>query len=64
MCGQADLTHPHPGAQGRPRDRPQQQPAGQTLLEACLPAYYGSLASPLTAPHARFDVTEWMPLSE
>jgi hypothetical protein len=34
------------------------------LLSACLPAYYGSLASPHTAPHARYDVTEWMPLSE
>jgi hypothetical protein len=35
-----------------------------TLLSACLPAYYSSLASPQTAPHARYDVTEWMPLSE
>ncbi|MDB5307354.1 MAG: hypothetical protein JWO38_1556 [Gemmataceae bacterium] len=34
------------------------------LLSACLPAYYQSLASPHTSPHARFDVTEWMPLSE
>ena len=34
------------------------------LLSQCLPAYYQSLASPQTAPHARFDVTEWMPLSE
>lgn len=34
------------------------------LLQACLPAYYESLATPQTAPHARFDVTEWMPLSE
>ena len=34
------------------------------LLEACLPAYYESLAAPNTAPHARYDVTEWMPLSE
>ncbi len=34
------------------------------LLSACLPAYYQSLATPHTAPHARFDVTEWMPLSE
>jgi hypothetical protein len=34
------------------------------LLQACLPAYYTSLASPHTAPHARYDVTEWMPLSE
>lgn len=34
------------------------------LLQACVPAYYESLATPNTAPHARFDVTEWMPLSE
>ena len=34
------------------------------LLSACLPAYYQSLATPHTAPHARYDVTEWMPLSE
>jgi hypothetical protein len=34
------------------------------LMQACVPAYYESLASPLTAPHARYDVTEWMPLSE
>lgn len=35
-----------------------------TLLSGCLPAYYQSLASPHTTPHARFDVTEWLPLSE
>ncbi len=35
-----------------------------SLMSACLPAYYQSLASPHTNPHARFDVTEWMPLSE
>lgn len=35
-----------------------------SLMSACLPAYYQSLASPNTNPHARFDVTEWMPLSE
>jgi hypothetical protein len=29
-----------------------------------MPAYYQALANPQTAPHARFDVTEWMPLSE
>ena len=29
-----------------------------------LSAYYESLASPQTAPHARFDVTEWLPLNE
>jgi eukaryotic-like serine/threonine-protein kinase len=35
-----------------------------TLLSACLPAYYASLANPQDAPHARFDVTEWLPLVE
>ncbi len=34
------------------------------LLAACQPAYYQSLATPQTAPHARFDVTEWLPLGE
>jgi serine/threonine protein kinase len=34
------------------------------LLANCRPAYYQSLADPQTAPHARYDVTEWMPLSE
>ena len=34
------------------------------LLTNCMPAYYQLLANPHTAPHARFDVTEWMPLSE
>ncbi|AWM38459.1 Tubulin-like protein [Gemmata obscuriglobus] len=34
------------------------------LLAVCQPAYYQSLAAPQTAPHARFDVTEWLPLSE
>ncbi|HEY1188825.1 MAG TPA: hypothetical protein VGE74_14315, partial [Gemmata sp.] len=34
------------------------------LLAACQPAYYQSLATPQTAPHARFDVAEWLPLSE
>ena len=33
-----------------------------TLLSACQPAYYQSLATPQTTPHARFDVTEWLPL--
>ncbi|MCS6865801.1 MAG: tubulin-like doman-containing protein [Gemmataceae bacterium] len=32
------------------------------LFAACQPAYYQSLASPHTSPHARFDVTEWLPL--
>ena len=34
------------------------------LVGNCLPAYYAALASPQTNPHARFDVNEWMPLSE
>jgi hypothetical protein len=34
------------------------------LVSACQPAYYQALASPHTSPHARFDVTEWMPLNE
>jgi serine/threonine protein kinase len=34
------------------------------LLEACQEPYYKSLANPHSAPHARYDVTEWMPLSE
>jgi hypothetical protein len=35
-----------------------------SLMSACVPAYYQSLANANTAPHARYDVTEWMPLSE
>jgi hypothetical protein len=35
-----------------------------SLLSACLPAYYASLANPQDAPHARYDVTEWLPLVE
>jgi hypothetical protein len=34
------------------------------LLSGCQMPYYASLASPQTSPHARHDVTEWMPLSE
>jgi hypothetical protein len=34
------------------------------LLSACQPAYYASLATPQTSPHARYDVTEWLPLNE
>lgn len=34
------------------------------LMAACQPAYYQSLATAQTAPHSRFDVTEWLPLSE
>jgi serine/threonine protein kinase len=35
-----------------------------TLLSNCQIPYYTSLASPQTSPHSRFDVTEWLPLSE
>jgi hypothetical protein len=35
-----------------------------TLVNGCLHAYYAALASPQTNPHARFDVNEWLPLSE
>jgi hypothetical protein len=35
-----------------------------TLLSSCMAPYYQLLANPHTAPHARYDVTEWMPLSE
>jgi hypothetical protein len=35
-----------------------------TLLSLCMPAYYASLVSPQHSPHARHDVTEWMPLNE
>ncbi|MBP3960405.1 protein kinase [Gemmata sp. G18] len=34
------------------------------LLAACQPAYYEALATAQTSPHSRFDVTEWLPLSE
>ena len=34
------------------------------MLGLCMPAYYQSLTRPQTSPHARFDVGEWMPLSE
>lgn len=34
------------------------------LLTACMPAYYESLAAPQSAPHARYDVTEWLPINE
>ena len=34
------------------------------LLAACQPAYYAAVASPQTSPHARFDVTEWLPLHQ
>jgi hypothetical protein len=34
------------------------------LLASCQPAYYQALASPHSAPHSRYDVTEWMPISE
>ena len=35
-----------------------------TLLANCQPAYYQALATPQAAPHARYDVTEWMPIAE
>ena len=35
-----------------------------SCCRAVLPAYYQLLANPQTAPHSRYDVTEWMPLSE
>ena len=34
------------------------------LLGNCQPAYYEALATPQSAPHSRYDVTEWMPISE
>jgi eukaryotic-like serine/threonine-protein kinase len=34
------------------------------LMSNCVPAYYQTLANPHVAPHARYDVTEWMPLSD
>jgi hypothetical protein len=34
------------------------------LLAACQPPYYHSLANPAIAPHARFDVAEWMPIGQ
>jgi serine/threonine protein kinase len=34
------------------------------LLANCQAAYYESLVSPQSAPHARYDVAEWLPLSE
>jgi hypothetical protein len=34
------------------------------MLSGCLPAYYQALASPHTNPHARFDVTDWVPIAE
>ena len=34
------------------------------LVSGCQPAYYSALSSPLTNPHCRFDVGEWLPLEE
>ncbi len=34
------------------------------LVANCQPFYYQSLANPQTAPHSRYDVSEWMPLGE
>ncbi len=47
------------------REQACMQPAElMALVSVCRPAYYQSLASPHSNPHSRFDVTEWMPLSE
>jgi serine/threonine protein kinase len=35
-----------------------------TLVSGCQPAYFAALASPLSNPHSRFDVGEWLPLEE
>jgi serine/threonine protein kinase len=34
------------------------------LLASCQIPYYTAVANPQTSPHSRFDVTEWLPLSE
>jgi hypothetical protein len=34
------------------------------LLSDCQSAYYEVLADPQTSPHSRYDVTEWLPLSD
>ncbi|MBY0460908.1 MAG: tubulin-like doman-containing protein, partial [Gemmataceae bacterium] len=34
------------------------------LLSACQSAYYEAVVTAQTSPHARFDVTEWLPLAE
>ena len=35
-----------------------------SLLSNCVAPYFQLLPNPQKAPHSRFDVTEWMPLSE
>jgi hypothetical protein len=32
------------------------------LLKPCRAAYESVANSPVTSPHARFDVTDWLPL--
>ena len=34
----------------------------EQVLKTCRAAYEGAAASPITSPHARFDVTDWLPL--
>ncbi|HSQ54537.1 MAG TPA: tubulin-like doman-containing protein, partial [Gemmata sp.] len=34
------------------------------LVANCQAVYYQALANPQTSPHSRYDVAEWMPLSE
>jgi hypothetical protein len=33
-----------------------------SLLKPCRAAYESAAAAQLTSPHARFDITDWMPL--
>ena len=33
-----------------------------SLLKPCRAAYEHAVASPVTSPHARFDITDWLPL--
>jgi hypothetical protein len=33
-----------------------------SLLKPCRAAYESASGAPVTSPHARFDVTEWLPL--
>ena len=32
------------------------------LLKPCRTAYEAAAGSPLSSPHARFDITDWLPL--
>jgi hypothetical protein len=34
----------------------------KSLLQPCHAAYEAAAATPLTSPHARFDVVDWLPL--